>query len=171
MRRQPARNNPAAFLAEMTANLREAQMRPGISAEERGRHQRWLEQAAALQALLESKPQPAPAAARALVAREPADKQDLPAALLKELSPRTRDQLEKQILAVLAACEGSADLDQVLIGLYRRFGIVAKRRVIQNKLWRLVRTGRITKAKNTRNVFSLNAPPMPRGSIGRKRRR
>ena len=39
----------------------------------------------------------------------------------------------------------------------RGFGIVEKRRVIQNKLWRLVRTGRICKAKNTRNVFSLEA--------------
>jgi hypothetical protein len=171
MRRQPARNNPLAFLAELTASLRRSQARSGISAEERGRHQRWLEQAAALQALLESQPHVAPAPTRALVAREPADKQDLPPALLKELSPRTRDQLEKQILAVLAACEGSADLDQVLIGLYRRFGIVAKRRVIQNKLWRLVRTGRIAKAKNTRNVFSLNVPAEPRANVRGKRRR
>ena len=82
---------------------------------------------------------------------------DLPPALIKELSPKKRDRLEQQIVAVLAACNGQADLDAVLIGLYRGFGVIAKRRVIQNKLWRLVRTGRICKAKNTRNVFSLVA--------------
>jgi hypothetical protein len=169
MRRQPAHNNPSAFLAELMASLRDAQMRPGISAEERGRHQRWLEQAALLQRLLEQRPRPAPSAARALVPREPAEKEALPPALLKELSPRTRDELEQQILSVLAAGGGSADLDQVLIGLYRSFGIIAKRRVIQNKLWRLVRTGRIAKAKNTRNVFSLNAP-MPGNSRRRRKR-
>ena len=169
MRRQPVRNNPSAFLAELTASLREAQMRPGISAEERGRHQRWLEQAAALQTLLESRRRPAsPAAARAIVPREAEEKETLPPALLKELSPRTRDQLEQQILSVLAASDGRADLDQVLLGLYRRFGIIAKRRVIQNKLWRLVRTGRIAKAKDMRNVFSLNAPPP--GTPRRKRK-
>jgi hypothetical protein len=166
MRRQPVRNNPLAFIAELTASLRESQTRPGLSAEERGRHQRWLDQAAALQALLQSRPA-APASARVIEPRESADKETLPPALLKELSPRNRDQLEQQILAVLAACDGSADLDQVLIGLYRGFGIVAKRRVIQNKLWRLVRTERIAKAKNTRNVFSLNAG----ANFRRKRKR
>jgi hypothetical protein len=169
MRRQPVRNDPFAFLAELTASLRDAQMRSGISAEERGRHQRWLDQAAALQTLLESGLQPAPPAARALVPRDAAEKEKLPPALLKELSPRARDQLEQQILSVLAACDGSADLDEVLIGLYRGFGIVAKRRVIQNKLWRLVRTGRISKAKNTRNVFSLDAAQG--GNHRRKRKR
>ena len=149
MAKQLARQDHLAFIAELSAGLEEAQGRSGISAEERGRYQRWIEQAHSLGALLE-------------VGREgraqPSREDDLPPALLKELSPRRRDQLETQIVAVLAACNGSADLDQVLIGLYRGFGVVEKRRVIQNKLWRLVRTGRICKAKNTRNVFSLEAP-------------
>jgi hypothetical protein len=169
MRRQPVRNNPLAFIAELTASLRESQTRPGLSAEERGRHQRWLDQAAALQALLESRQPAAPASVQAIMPGEPAKKETLPPALLKELSPRNRDQLEQQILAVLAACDGSADLDQVLIGLYRGYGIIAKRRVIQNKLWRLVRTDRIAKAKNTRNVFSLSAPAGAK--VRRKRKR
>lgn len=146
MPKNPVKQDHLAFIAELSAGFREAHGRPDISAEERGRYQRWIEQAQSLRALLD--------VGRAPVARE----DDLPPALLKELSPRKRDRLEGQILAVLAACNGSADLDQVLIGLYRGFGIVEKRRVIQNKLWRLVRTGRICKAKNTRNLFSLEAP-------------
>jgi hypothetical protein len=148
---QPAgRKDHSAFLAELAAALRESEARPGVSAEERGRHARWLEHAQALSELFGGD-----AAGNAGAATP---EQALPPALLKELSPRKRDQLEQQIVAVLAASNGSADLDQILIGLYRGYGVIAKRRVIQNKLWRLVRTGRIRKAKNTRNVFALNAP-------------
>lgn len=145
------RKDHSAFLAELAGALRESQTRPGVSAEERGRHARWLEHAQALSELFG-------ADAKSGVSAGTAHESALPPALLKELSPRKRDQLEQQILAVLAASDGSADLDQVLIGLYRGFGVIAKRRVIQNKLWRLVRTERIRKAKNTRNVFALNAP-------------
>jgi hypothetical protein len=147
------------FLAELAANLRDAQSRPGISAEERGRYERWLAQAAGLGALLGGESH------NAGDALTPALQTDLPPALLKELRHRQADHLEQQIVAVLAACKGSADLDQILIGLYRGFGLVEKRRVIQNKLWRLVRKGRISKARDTRNLFTLNQRQ------GRERRR
>lgn len=160
MAKQLAKQDHLAFIAELSAGLREVQTRSGMSAEERGRYQRWIEQAQSLRALLEVGREPRTATSR---------EDDLPPALLKELSPRRRDQLEAQIVAVLAACNGSADLDQVLIGLYRGFGLVEKRRVIQNKLWRLVRTGRICKAKDTRNVFSLKAPK-PRELRGKRLR-
>jgi hypothetical protein len=159
----PAQKNHLAFLAELAGNLREAQQRPGVSAEERGRYRRWIEHAVALEALLDSGGQ------GSLPARTRAAESDLPPALLKELSPRKRDTLEQQIVAVLAAGGGSADLDQVLIGLYRGFGVIAKRRMIQNKLWRLVRTGRIAKAKDMRNVFSLEAAK-PRERRAKRRR-
>lgn len=139
-----------AFLAELAASLRDAHQRPGISAEERGRCERWLTHTASLGALLGIEGQTAEGT------NFPAAQTDLPPALLKELRHRQPDQLEGQIVAVLAACNGSADLDQILIGLYRGFGLVEKRRTIQNKLWRLVRKGRISKAHDTRNVFSLS---------------
>ena len=144
-----ANEDHLTFIAELAGYLREARNRPGMSAEERGRNERWLEHTASLKALFEMG---APKATRAL---ELSAQADLPAALLKELSPKQSDQLERQIVAVLAACNGSADLDEILIGLYRGFHVIGKRKVIQNKLWRLVRTGRIAKAKDKRNVFAL----------------
>ena len=150
-----------AFLAELAAQLRDAQQRPGASAEERGRCERWLAHTAALGALLGMESQTSGDA------DVPGMQADLPPALLKELRHRQPDQLERQIVAVLAACNGSADLDQILIGLYRGFGLVEKRRVIQNKLWRLVRKGRIAKARDTRNVFTLTQGDRK----GRERRR
>jgi hypothetical protein len=150
MIKQAANEDHLAFVAELAGYLRDARNRPGVSAEERGRNERWLEHAVSLKALFEMG---APKTARSL---ELSAQADLPPALLKELSPKRSDQLERQIIAVLAACNGSADLDEILIGLYRGFHVIGKRRVIQNKLWRLVRTGRIAKAKDKRNVFALN---------------
>ena len=150
MIRTAPKDTHLTFIAELADHLRAARGRTGLSAEERGRNERWLEQATSLQSLFEmGKPQ-SPRGG------ELATQADLPEALLRELSPKRSDQLERQIIAVLAACNGSADLDEVLIGLYRGFGVIGKRRVIQNKLWRLVRTSRIAKAKDKRNVFSLN---------------
>src|SRR4051794_36403950 len=93
------------FLTELTVTLRDAQERPGISAEERGRYERWLAHTEALGALLGIESQ-----FRGEM-NLPAAQADLPPALLKELRHRQPDQLERQIVAVLAACNGSADLD------------------------------------------------------------
>jgi len=52
MAKQLARQDHLAFIAELSAGLEEAQGRSGISAEERGRYQRWIEQAHSLGSLL-----------------------------------------------------------------------------------------------------------------------
>lgn len=150
-RQTAAAHHHLTFLSELVGALQELQARKGVSAEERGRYSRWIEQAGNLEALLTpgiaaDVPQPAGAA----------DYSDLPPALLKELSIRRQDQLGAQILSVLRNCGGTADLDQVLVGLYRQHNTVQKRRFVQNKLWRMVRKGQIAKAKNTRNIFSLH---------------
>jgi hypothetical protein len=85
------------------------------------------------------------------------DLSDLPPELLAELSTTQVDVLERQVLTVIEACGGSADLDQILIGLYRRFQVVQKRRFLQNKLWRMVRKGQVQKTKSARGVFKLGA--------------
>ena len=92
---------------------------------------------------------------------------DLPAELLSELSASQVDVLERQILAVLEALGGGGDLDEILIGLYRKFGVVQKRRFLQNKLWRMVRKGLTKKPKGARGLFRL-ATPGPRRKGRRK---
>lgn len=83
------------------------------------------------------------------------DLSGLPDELLKELSVSQADLLERQIVDVLQALGGSADLDQVLIGLYRKFQVVQKRRFLQNKLWRMVRKGQMHKPQGARGQFRL----------------
>jgi hypothetical protein len=164
VKKRTAKGSHLAFIAELTAGLREAAQRRDISAEERGRYARWIEHADALGASLLPESTPA-------VPQSSADSENaaLPAALLRQLSLRP-DHLAGQITAVLRSHGGTADLDQVLIGLYRQFNTIQKRRFIQNKLWRMVRKGQIHKAKNTRNMFSLAAAPKYEKRRGRKQR-
>lgn len=138
------------FLAEVARALAELEERAGITAEERGR---WARLRHGIDQQLSENPD------RPLVpaAIDPTDLSGLPPDLLSELSVARADPLEAQIISVLQACGGSADLDQILIGLYRKFQCVQKRRPLQNKLWRMVRKGHLRKAKAERGIFSLQA--------------
>lgn len=62
---------------------------------------------------------------------------DLPKELLDELSIAKGDELEDQLVTVINAYGGTASLDQILVGLYRRFRVAQKRRFLQNKLYRM----------------------------------
>lgn len=62
---------------------------------------------------------------------------DLPLELLEELSIMKSDELEDQIVSVINAYAGTASLDQILVGLYRKFSVSQKRRFLQNKLYRM----------------------------------
>jgi hypothetical protein len=86
------------------------------------------------------------------------DLSGLPEELLKELSFSDADMLERQVITVLEALGGSGDLDQILIGLYRKFQVVQKRRFLQNKLWRMVRKGQVQKPGGARGIFRLDTP-------------
>lgn len=65
------------------------------------------------------------------------DIHDLPQDLLDELSIATADEIEDQIVTVINAYGGTATLDQILVGLYRKFKTAQKRRFLQNKLYRM----------------------------------
>lgn len=81
---------------------------------------------------------------------------DLPEALLSELSAWKETELDDQIVAVISSYGGEASLDQILVGLYRKFGVIQKRRFVQNKLYRMNRT---TPVDGKKGVYKL--PPLP----------
>jgi hypothetical protein len=91
------------------------------------------------------------------------DLSGLPDELLSQLSISQVDVLERQILDVFQTLGGSAGLDQVLIGLYRKFQVVQKRRFLQNKLWRMVRKGQMQKPKGARGQFRLEEAKRRKG--------
>jgi hypothetical protein len=83
------------------------------------------------------------------------DVADLPPELLKQLSVGLSDPLGAQLIEVFGETGGCANLDQLLIGLYRKFHIVQNRRFLQNRIWRMVRKGQLRKAPDTRGMFCL----------------
>jgi hypothetical protein len=158
-----ARGHPIALISELAADFRESEDDPGLTAKERARLTRWRKHAAALEAYVRR--QSGEVAGPVI---DLADTSDLPPELLKELSNVQADELETQIFTVLGTCGGSADLDQLLIGLFRKYGTVHKRRFLQNKLWRMVRKGDLDKA-DQRGLFRLTAPK-PRKREKKRRR-
>jgi hypothetical protein len=87
------------------------------------------------------------------------DLSDLPEELRAELTIQQADELETQILSVIKAYGGTADLDQILVGLFRKFKVVQKRRFLQNKVWRLTKKGAVHAIAGRRGLYSLGPAP------------
>lgn len=98
--------------------------------------------------------------ARAVVPMSPelGDLSDLPPDLIEELAVSQVDELEKQIKLVIGSFGGMADIDQVLVGLYRRFREKQKRRFIQNKLYRMATKNVIFAVPRKRGTYTLTPP-------------
>jgi len=62
---------------------------------------------------------------------------DLPQELRDELLVGKTDEIEDQIVTVINAYGGEASLDQILVGLFRKFQVVQKRKFLMNKLYRM----------------------------------
>lgn len=65
------------------------------------------------------------------------DVSDLPASLRKQLAGLRTDELEDQIYTIVKASPEGADLDTILIELWRRYNVEQTRRFVQNKAYRM----------------------------------
>jgi len=86
---------------------------------------------------------------------------DLPTELLDELSIVRGDEVEDQLVTVINAYGGTATLDQILVGLYRKFKTLQKRRFIQNKLYRMDMVWNIEGKKGLYTTTKPEAEPEP----------
>ena len=84
---------------------------------------------------------------------------DLPPELQKELSITKADALDDQLVTVINAYGGVATLDQVLVGLYRKFGMSQKRRFVQNKLYRMTMVWSVPGKKGVYTTKQAAAEP------------
>ncbi len=80
---------------------------------------------------------------------------DLPPELLEELSIAKGDELDDQLVTVVNAYGGEASLDQILVGLYRKFKVTQKRRFLQNKLYRMPM---IWSVEGRKGIYTTNEP-------------
>jgi hypothetical protein len=86
------------------------------------------------------------------------DLSDLPPELLGELSAPRVDELDSQIIDVIHAYGGTADLDQILVGLFRKFKVAQKRRFLQNKVWRMAQKEMLWSIRGKKGVYTIKEP-------------
>lgn len=85
------------------------------------------------------------------------DISDLPEALRKQLVSAKLDDLEEKIVETLKKrFEGVANVDELIVGLYRDFGYITEdRRVFGNKLYRMCKTGLLESVPKRKGVYKL----------------
>ena len=89
---------------------------------------------------------------------------DLPQELRDELLVGKTDEIEDQIVTVINAYGGEASLDQILVGLFRKFQVVQKRKFLMNKLYRMPM---IWSVEGRKGIYTTTEPsePLPSGGI------
>jgi hypothetical protein len=83
------------------------------------------------------------------------DLSDLPASLRAELNISAADQSEQQIIEVIRDFEGVAAVDEILVGLWRKYKVETKRRPLGSKLYRMTRKDMIHSVPKRRGLYSL----------------
>jgi len=83
---------------------------------------------------------------------------DLPEELRSQLVAAKRDELEEQILQALRELDGVANIDEVLVAIYRATGKVRKRNYVANKLYRMAREGLVESVPKRKGVYRLPEP-------------
>lgn len=85
------------------------------------------------------------------------DTSDLPEELVKQLNISKLDDLEKKVVAVLRdKFDGIANVDELMVGLYREYKHVAEdRRGFSNKLYRMQKAGLIESVPKRKGVYKM----------------
>jgi len=81
---------------------------------------------------------------------------DLPKELRDQLSSSYVDELEERILVVLGQYYGGiANLDEILVGLYRAFDEVYERKFVNGKLYRMSKRGMVESVPQRKGIYRI----------------
>lgn len=133
-------------LYEASAVDAEAQGRPALS-------ERHINKAKALKAIIDEV-ETLRMATRPVPLFNGQDISDLPEELLQELNITKTDKIEEQLFAVINAAQGQADIDTILIGLFRNFDVKLTRKYAQNRLWRMVQKDMLFSVPDKKGWYS-----------------
>lgn len=85
------------------------------------------------------------------------DLQDLPAELKAELQLSKLDALEEQMLSVLKnRYDGVANIDEILVGLFRDHQVLQKRTLVAARLYRMGKNKLIYPVPKKKGVYSID---------------
>lgn len=89
-----------------------------------------------------------------------AARKDLPHEVLMQLSEEHKlTKKDRLVISVLEECEGSANLDQLIVGLYQLHGEISRRGPLTQKLNKMVHAKKLDRASH--GVYKLPAPTEP----------
>lgn len=80
---------------------------------------------------------------------------DLPKELREQLQTSSMDELGEQILEVMKSFEGIASIDEVLVGIYRKYGVIEKRPNLANKMYKMCKDEFLHSVSGRRGVYSI----------------
>ena len=85
------------------------------------------------------------------------DTSDLPEEVMKQLASAQMDDLESKVIQTLKSrYEGIANLDEIIVGLYRDFQYIPDdRRKLNNKLYRMSKRGLLESVPKRKGVYRL----------------
>jgi hypothetical protein len=92
-----------------------------------------------------------------MIGKRIGDVSDLPEALRKQLIISQLDDLEQKIIETISRrYQGIANVDEILVGLYRDFGYLAEdRKFVANKLYRMTKSENLVSVKGKKGVYEL----------------
>jgi len=82
------------------------------------------------------------------------DIKNLPKELKNQLQICNLNNEEERILEIFELLEGYANIDEVMVGLYKRFNIIANRQLITNRLYRMKIKGLLNKIAGKKGVYA-----------------
>lgn len=84
---------------------------------------------------------------------------DLPEELLNNLQIAKTDELEESIIAVIDELyDGMANLDEIMVGLYRQYGLlVENRQFLSNKMYRMSQNKHIHSVNGKKGAYTTKA--------------
>lgn len=91
------------------------------------------------------------------------DVSDLPEALRKQIVQAKLDEIEEKVLYTLRErYEGVANVDELMVGLYRDHNYITEdRRVLANKLYRMQRSGLLDSVPKKKGAYQIKQHSMP----------
>lgn len=86
----------------------------------------------------------------------PSEVDDLPPEQLAEININKSDRQDFQILEVLDNAGGAASIDQIMVALHRKTGMIQRRVYTNSRLYRMIKKRLIYPVPNFKGAYSLN---------------
>lgn len=101
------------------------------------------------------------------VGRRLGDLSDLPEALRKQIAAAKLDDLEEKIIKTIRErFDGVANVDEIIVGLYRDHKYITEdRRQLANKLYRMQKVGLVESVPKRKGVYKVKKEPVDKDEL------